>query len=454
MNSIDAISSSRARSGLGVRTAWHHLIAHVRTPLHRDGYALALNAAFTAATGLVYWIIAARSYSAHSVGLNSALISSMMFVAGIASLNLPNVLVRFLPHSGRHTHKRVVGSYCVSAVVALCAAATFVVGVTAWAPRLSFLRTDHGLQAWFVFSTIAWCLFAIQDSVLTALGRAVWVPIENAVFSVVKLGLLVALATSMRAYGIFVSWTLAMLASVIGVNLIIFAKLIPRRANDVRARVISMRDRAFVRYFAADYACSVALLSGAGLMPVIVTTARGPTTNAYWALAYAVMLPLYVFAQSIGTSLMLHGSKDSAELPALTRKAALQGMRVLVPVVVLLLLLAPYLLSLFGRTYADHSTTVLRLLALGAVPNFVLALAVSVARVQRRLRRALVAITVEAVVALGLATPLVHATGATGAGIACLTAQCLVAAVLLLTARRWMVAPAPEPALDQSEGVA
>jgi O-antigen/teichoic acid export membrane protein len=421
--------------------------------LHRDGYALALNAAFTAATGLVYWIIAARNYSAHSVGVNSALISSMMFVAGVACLNLPNVLVRFLPHSGRRTQKRVVGSYCVAAVVALCAAAIFVLGVTAWAPRLSFLRSDHGLQAWFVFSTIAWCLFAIQDSVLTALGRAVLVPIENAVFSVVKLGLLVALATSMRGYGIFVSWTLAMLVSVIGVNLIIFARLIPRRANDARTGVISMRDRAFLRYFAADYACSIAWLSAANLMPLIVTAASGATTNAYWALAYAVMLPLYVFAQSIGTSLILHGSTDSAELPTLTRKAALQGMRVLVPVVVLLLLVAPYLLSLFGRTYAEHSTTVLRLLALGALPNFVLALTVSVARVQRRLRRAVVAVAAEAGVSLGLATPLVHATGATGAGIALLTAQCLVAAALLLTARRWMFVPVPEPAPERSEGV-
>jgi hypothetical protein len=35
--------------------------------------------------------------------------------------------------------------------------------------------------------------FAIQDSVLTALGRAVWVPLENAVFALLKLGLRVVL---------------------------------------------------------------------------------------------------------------------------------------------------------------------------------------------------------------------------------------------------------------------
>lgn len=447
MPRADVAGSPPTQPVVGIRGMRRNLMEHVRIPLHRDGYALALNSAFTAATGLVYWVIAARSYSAHAVGINSALISSMMFVAGIACLNLPNVLVRFLPHSGHRTQKRVVGSYCVSGAVALCAAAVFIAGVTGWAPRLGFLRSSHGLQAWFVFSTIAWCLFAIQDSVLTALSRAVWVPVENAVFSLVKLGLLLALASSMRVYGIFISWTLAMLVSVIGVNVVIFGKLLRRRSGQFRAEPVSIRDRAFLRYFTADYACSIAWLSAVNLMPLIVTAAAGPTTTAYWALAYAVMLPIYAFAQSIGTSLILHGSLDAAELPTLTRKAAIQGFRVLVPLVALLVVFAPYLLSLFGSAYADHSTTVLRLLALGAVPNFVLALAVSVARVQRRLRRAVVAISTEAGISIGLATPLVHAAGAAGAAIALLGAQCLVAAVLLLSSRRWLVAPKSEGAL-------
>ena len=40
------------------------MLAHLRTPIHRDGYALVLNSAFTAVTGLVYWIVAANQYSA------------------------------------------------------------------------------------------------------------------------------------------------------------------------------------------------------------------------------------------------------------------------------------------------------------------------------------------------------------------------------------------------------
>jgi O-antigen/teichoic acid export membrane protein len=442
MRRADVLASTVVRTPISTGRLRRQLLEHVRIPLHRDGYALALNSAFTAATGLLYWILAAKTYSPRSVGLNSALISTMMFLAGIASLNLPNIIVRFLPESGDRTRLRVTWAYIASGALALCAAAGFIVGVGSWAPRLGFLRSDHGLQAWFLFSTLAWCLFVIQDSVLTALGRAIWVPVENAVFSLLKLALLAALATMLPLYGIFVSWTIAMLVSVVGVNVFIFARLMRPAAGHRKRAVLSVRDGAFARYFAADYVCSVAWLSTTNLMPVIVTAAAGATTNAYWAIAYALAIPLYAVAQNFGTSLMLHGTADRAALPALARKAALQGSRVLVPSVVLLVVLAPYLLSPFGEHYAERSATVLRLLALGALPNFVVVLAVHIARVQRRLRRAVIALSTEAVIALGLATPLLHALGVVGVGIAWVCAQSLVALGLLLTWRSWFQADA------------
>jgi O-antigen/teichoic acid export membrane protein len=432
----DVPASAVRRPPVGIRALAEQLLAHMRLPLHRDGYALALNSAFTAATGLLYWMLAAHSYSPQSVGINSALISSMMFLAGIACLNLPSVLVRFLPQSGHRSRRRIVCSYALAVAAAMCAATIFIVGTGAWAPRLSFLASDRGLQLWFVFSTLAWSLFMIQDGVLTALGRAILVPVENAVFSILKLGLLALLAASLPVYGIFVSWTIAVLVSVLGVNLVVFARLMRRLPGGTAEPRLSMRDRSFARYFAGDYACSVAWLSATNLMPVIVITVAGATASAYYGLAYAVVLPIYAVAQNIGTSLTLHGAGDPDALSSLTRKAARQGLRVLLPCSCVLVLTAPYLLSLFGPTYAAHGATVLRLLALGVVPYFVLSLALSVARVRRRLRRVVIALALEAILALGLAVPLLHAFGVTGAAVAWLVSLIVIAAGLLVTRKR------------------
>jgi O-antigen/teichoic acid export membrane protein len=408
------------------------LLEHVRVPLHRDGYALAANSAFTAAAGLVYWIVAARQYSAHDVGVNAALISSMMFLAGIAGLNLTNVVVRFLPESGRRTARLATISYAVAGCAAVGVALVFVLGAGAWAPSLDFLQDDQALGAWFVLSTLGWCLFSIQDSVLTALGKAVWVPVENAVFSLMKVGLVLAFATLLPVYGIFVSWTLAMLVAVVGVNVVIFGRLMRgHRAHPV-VETSTLRRPDFARYFAADYMCSVAWMSATNLMPLVVTAVAGATENAFYALSWAVSLPLYAFAASIGMSLVLHGSRDRASLPALERKAAVQGARVLLPSVLIAVVLAPEVLSLFGGNYAEEGTTLLRLLALGALPYFVLMLALSVARIERRLRPAVLAWAVQAILALGMAAPLLDALGVTGAGVAWLASQCLVAAGVLV----------------------
>jgi hypothetical protein len=179
-----------------------------------------------------------------------------------------------------------------------------------------------------------------------------------------------------------------------------------------------------------------------------VTAAVGATVNAYWALAYGLVLPFYAFGQNIGTSLTLHGATDPVALPVLARKAAIQGARLLVPSVVAVSLLAPYLLSLFGKGYADNSVTVLRLLTFGALPNFIIAIVLSVARVRRQLRPVAIAFASEAVISLGLATPLVHAVGVTGAAIAFVGPQYVVVFAVLLKARPWLAAAAvvhPEP---------
>jgi O-antigen/teichoic acid export membrane protein len=278
-----------------------------------------------------------------------------------------------------------------------------------------------------VISTVGWCLFTVQDSVLTALGRAVLVPVENGAFSLAKLALLAVAVGALPVYGIFVSWTAGMLASVVVVNGFIFTRLargVPARAG---SPPLALRDSGFRRYFAADYACSVAWVSATALMPVVITAVAGATTIAYYALAYSVALPLYALVMATTTALVVHGTREPAELPALVRKAARQGAIVVLPIVAFILVLAPQVLAFFGEQYADRSASVLRLLAAGVVPYLVINISVSVARVRRRLRRAVVALVSQAALALGLVVPFLNLMGVTGAGVAWLLSLTVVA---------------------------
>src|SRR6266511_1424164 len=170
--------------------------------------------------------MAARLTTPEVVGLNAALISAMVALASLSHLGLEGGLGGFLPRAGAATGALVKRAYLLAAVLAVALATTFVVA----APRVSTqLRDLHrpGVAALFVGAVVTWSLFALQDSVLTGLRRAVWVPLENIVYSAVKLVLVLALARSLAGYGILVSWIVPATLALLPVTLAVFKVFIP-----------------------------------------------------------------------------------------------------------------------------------------------------------------------------------------------------------------------------------
>ena len=194
-----------------LKSAVSQLVDHLRTPLYRNGYALMLNSVTTSLLGVGYWIFATRNYSTATVGLNSAAISAMMFLAGISQFNLGNLLLRFIPASGRSTGRFIRTTYLISAI----AGAVLEPCVPKWLGALGTgtqsFGSDPALKGWFVAATVAWCIFALQDGALIGMRQATWVPVKNTVFCVAKIVLLIAFARFVPRYGLFASWTIGML---------------------------------------------------------------------------------------------------------------------------------------------------------------------------------------------------------------------------------------------------
>ncbi|MDQ6779134.1 MAG: hypothetical protein M3071_23575, partial [Actinomycetota bacterium] len=165
--------------------------AHLQVPMFRAGYALVLNEGVTSLLGFAYWLIAAREYTPRVVGINTAAISAMMFIAGVAQLNLMSALVRFLPVMGEARRRFIAGCYAVAACASVLCAALFLLGVHFWAPALHALGSSAPMILVFVAATVAWCVFNLQDAALTGLGAATIVPIENGVYGIAKIVLLV-----------------------------------------------------------------------------------------------------------------------------------------------------------------------------------------------------------------------------------------------------------------------
>lgn len=421
------------------------LAAHLRTPLYREGYALMLSAGLASALGLVYWIVAARTYDPSVLGLNSAAISAMLLLSGISQLNLFSALTRFVPDAGRSTWRLVAWSYAISLAVSAAVAAVFLVGIDMWAPKLGFLRANDGFVLWFIAATMLWSVFTLQDSVLTGLRHAIWVPLDNTVFALTKIGLLAIFAASFPRYGIFASWTFGVVLSVVLINAVLAFRLIPAHTSSASHGRPAATPRQIGRFVAADYVGGLFWIASSTLIPIAVTQRLGGSANAFFTLAWVMTMPLYLASANIGNSLVVSAVTDCKRLREYSRRVFVQTARIVVPTAIGVAVMAPFILRLFGEEYSKQSTAVLRLLALSAIPNMVSVLYLSVWRAQQRLSLLIWIRGVQFTCVIAGSVALLDPYGIRGPAIVWLVVQTVVAVALFL---RW-----PRVLMERGEDV-
>ncbi|MEU3045754.1 teichoic acid transporter [Streptomyces sp. NPDC006984] len=412
-----------------------------RDPLLRNGHLLAVSSLINAALGALFWVLATRWYDDAAVGLSYSALSAMLLLASIGQLNLSDFLIRFAPSAGRHTRRMVLTCYGVSAVASTAAAGAFLLLVPRAAPDLGFLRSPLPALC-FVLATAAYAVFVMQDGALTALRRPGWVVAENIVFAVVKilllgLGALLALAT-----GILLSWAGALVVALLVANVVLLRHAVPRHERTSPDARPPARP---VRYAAADYAGSLFRMAAYTLVPLIVLNHLGPEQSAYYSLAWVVAYVLYLVTRNLGSSLVVEAVRSPERLVEHGRRVMRHSALLLGAGVAVLVAGAPLILDLFGEGYSDSGANLLRLLALSALPNIVVSLAIDVSRARRRLRLAVGLQVALCVLVLGLTTALLPVMGITGAGVAWLAAECLLALPLLLGRARWLATGPADP---------
>ncbi|MDQ6776969.1 MAG: phosphotransferase, partial [Actinomycetota bacterium] len=275
-------------------------------------------------------------------------------------------------------------------------------------------------------ATVAWCVFNLQDAALTGLGAATIVPIENGVYGIAKIVLLVGLASASPHWGIYGSWNAGLLFSLILVNALIFGRLLRPRAERADGTHAPTRSE-IVGFAAPDFVGALLWLAATTLMPVLVIGIAGPSSNAYFSLAWMIAVPLLAISTSTGAAFVVSAARDSAQTGEYARGVLRQTLWLVLPAATVTAVAAPYVLRLFGRPYADHAVGTLALLALSAIPNTLTTLYVRIYRVQGRMRAVIGLLAAQCGLVLTLAPVLLSAIGIAGVGWAWLISQVIVA---------------------------
>ncbi|MEO5902053.1 MAG: hypothetical protein ABIR68_18250 [Ilumatobacteraceae bacterium] len=416
-----------------------------QSQMARTAVALVINSGVTSVLGVVYWIAVARLYSPRDLADNAAVISTMLTLGGIAQMNLVLSIGALLPRAGRRAGRLLTDMYLSVVVFSIVVYSVFVLFIR---PHLTYFdRVIPNPTAILALGLgfAVYNIFVLQDGALAALGSATVVPFENAVFGGAKLLMVVMLANAMPHDGIIVSWMVPAAVLVIPITWYIFGRVLPLHTVEPTGAV---RLRHAVRPVVGDYVGYLFLISSTLALPAIAVSLVGADRAAAFAVPWMISASIDTVASNVGMALTIEKSR-SKDRNAMTARSTLRMFGLVAGLAVIVALLAPVVLRLYGGSYAADGVVVLRILVLAAPFRALAVLAMSDARSHGRTGFIIKTQALTSVIVIAVALALTRRSGdIKGIAIAWLLAQVAAATWALLQRRRPAEVIEPLPALE------
>jgi O-antigen/teichoic acid export membrane protein len=378
-----------------------------------------------AGLGYLFWIAAARLFAPPDVGRATAAISSMNLVALVATLGVGAAIIGHLPGFGEEHGRR---SRYVTATVAYTGLAATIGGIllVTLLPLIDdqFAEASEGwAHVVLAVGVLAQTWGVIFDQLFVAERRSEGMFVRNSLFGTVKLVVLVAGGAAVAAGERFIisSWVAA---SALSIVVCVFL-LVPRLTRSIRASTRGLTGE--IRGLAGPALMHhLAVLGGEVplfVLPILVVARAGAEQGAFFYTTWMVGGLFFMISAALSQSLYAEGSHDPEAL-AFQRRRALRLISVLlVPAMVAMLLLGPFVLRVFGADYARAGYPLLVVLVGSAIPDAVTNLGVADWRVRGHRGWVAMLNVAMAVVAVVGAWILVPRLGIVGAGWAWFVAQ-------------------------------
>lgn len=379
----------------------------IADPLYTNSLFLFANTVLGALLGFVYWLVVARLFPVSAVGVGTAVISAATLLAGLSSMGLGLSVIRFLwSLDTSQGHAVINGTLTLGALLGALMSAIYLAGLQLWSPELVFLRQEVGWTLIFVVGVIAWTIAPIVDQILLAHRSASSVFGRNVVMHGAKLALPLFLAPLGGAIAVYASFAVGVGVSSLVALTILRSRLRPTYRFRVELRTIS-RQRHILGYAIGNHLGDYLQYAPMYIIPLMVLAKFGQADTARYHIGFMLASMLYAITMALATTAFVEDSAGEQPTPALLRSVRMSA-AVLVPGMIALATIGPFVLSLFGEQYAA-ATGLLRGLALAAPVHAAATLLVAHWRVKRAIRRINVfglCIAAGVVTAVGLAPSL------------------------------------------------
>ena len=324
--------------------------------LFRSAFNLMLSSGIISIFGFVFWIIIARNFTSHDVGIATTLISSALLISLLGQAGFDTTFIRFLPKAA-NKNAHINTGLAVSGIMSATIALVFCIASPLFSGRLSFLATNPGYAAMFIGFVVFATWNTLTNAALIAYRKTVYVLIIDLLFSIVK----VSLPFFIVSGGPMTIFMLVGIAQVVNVLLsigVLMGKFKFKPKVQINRSVLQETKK----YSLGVYTASILNLLPDSLLPIIIINKLGASDSAYFYIAFAIANLVYTIAFAITQVLLAETANDEKRFAQHARRGMLIAVSLLTPAIITVVFVAPYLLELFGKSYAASGLETLRIM--------------------------------------------------------------------------------------------
>lgn len=329
--------------------------------LYRGSLILLVNTIVMGVFGFVFWTLAAHTYPASTVGVFSGVTSGVGLLATIAALGLPITMMRHVTDAENPRELAVVAVTAIVTVgTTLCLAAVLALGPHL--PATLHLQQRGGMVLLVTALVGFTAVSSTIDAGLVATRSSYVVLIKNLAGSIVKVAALLLLV-NLRSSGLLISYGLGLVLSTMLSSVALGRQLKGKGAGFKSFFIL----RRYLSFTSGTYLATIMGILPLTVVPLEVLVMRGAAETARFAVAFLIAGFLNLIPSTIAQVLFAETSRKGVPLGTQLRKALRGVYGLLLPALVVTVVGAPLLLSLFGAAYASAATGCLRVLALSTL---------------------------------------------------------------------------------------
>jgi O-antigen/teichoic acid export membrane protein len=427
-----------------------------RPPLSqvRNGVALIAAKVITMGLGFVFWVLAARLYSPHDVGVAAGIVAAMMLCTQLALLGVGSAFITHFPGHKERPAGLLDTSLAFVTVLGVVWSAGFLLLAGGAFRQLDVAATDPVLALLFVAASVFGTVGILLDQIATALRRGEQALIRNVICALATVAMLAAapvLGAVAGAKAIFLPWALAgLVATAVGV------RQLRRAIPGYRPRAAA--DRRLAGELASaglpNYALTLAERAPGLILPVLVAELLSPAANATWYAVWMMAWVVYIVPIQVGMTIFAEVAHEPGSFHASVRRGVLCSLAIGTFGALVLGAGGHLALSILGGPYAASGTGPLRVLLLAVLPLTFVQAHFSSCRARRALGEAIATGWVSAVASVTAATAFGVASGLMGMAVAWVAVQYATGAWSLYRLRiLGHMAGAERPALHPEPGL-